>query len=977
KAGLDAEYKKSLAELNKRYDTQSMQITTAKRDKKGELTKLDIKAKEQAKQIKVKQTNLKRKFDKDKAGLTTQKKVKAKIAEQEKAKLASRYKRTVNQLDAKHKKALTDINDKAKAQATQTAQTKNANKAALAALDSKAKKQAKQIETEKANLKRKFDKDKKIAKAEYEQAKKRKMTKQERGRLDAQYKNNLRRLKAESKDALAKVRSKADAQASQIAQAKSDNKAELEALNAVAKKQAKQIKFEKVNLKRKLAKDKTDAEQQYKHSLAKTDVEYKDKLSRLQSEHKEALSKLNEDAKTQTLQIAQAKTEKKAELAALKDEAKKQAKQIKAEKANLKRDLAKDKADAKKQYSTAKLDSEYRDKLGQLEEEYKKSMAMLDEALQMTKEKQQIEDEYQQMIAKAHIRLRHRKEKQRIAKIVLSQDTTLPLAVKEIRISGNNLISTAELLEELPLLYNASDKPLEQADSSELYDLSTVREVILEPGKPRQITVRTIQGLTQLILSVYQSRNYGGIYVYVPSETLKEAGKLQDDILLVKVLEASVSNVTITHYDPENEKVEKGYLRDSAVSHWSPIKVDDVANRKELDEFVNLLNLNPDRYVSAVVSKGIEPNSLALGYNVYEANPWHWFFQIDNSGTKDRQWAPRVGLINTNLLGIDDTFTAIYQAPWESDIDENYLLYGSYDFPLLGPWLRLNLFGGYNEFDVSGGDAIDFLGNGEFYGGTLRYNVFQKDKWFFDVTSTLSHEESKVTPSLFPQFLGTDIKMDLWGYGVDIHHHDDMSDTSLTFNRIDSFGGSDADEFMLARTNAERDFSILTTTANHSQYLDDDKIQRFSGSFRWITVDERLVPAKMTAFGGMYTVRGYDEYEIIADSGILASVQYEFDLVAHEESQDIDKTESEQTGKKKPFLRKLAPLAFLDYGLAKIEEPLTTEHKDQELCSAGAGVLVELGDNFSGAVYYGYPLIKTDDTRTGKGRLNIGLVMRW
>ncbi|MHC4634574.1 MAG: ShlB/FhaC/HecB family hemolysin secretion/activation protein, partial [Planctomycetota bacterium] len=535
----------------------------------------------------------------------------------------------------------------------------------------------------------------------------------------------------------------------------------------------------------------------------------------------------------------------------------------------------------------------------------------------------------------------------------------------EIRISGNNLISTAELLEELPLLYNASDKPLEQADSSELYDLSTVGEVILKPGKPHQITVRTIQGLTQFILSVYQARNYGGIYVYVPSETLKEGGKLQDDILPIKVLEASTSNVIITHYDPENEKVEKGYLRDSAVSHWSPLKVGDVANRKELDEFVNLLNLNPDRYVSAVVSKGIEPNSLAIGYNIYEANPWHWFFQIDNS------------LINTNLLGIDDTFTAIYQAPWESDIDESYSLYGSYDFPLLGPRLRLNIFGGYNEFDISGGGGIDFLGNGEFYGGTLRYNVFQKNKWFFDVTGTLSHEESRVTPSLFPQFLGTNIKMDLWGYGIDIHHRDDMSDTSLTFNRIESFGGSDSAEFTLARTNAKRDFTILTTAANHSQYLDDDEIQRLSGSFRWITTDERLVPAKMTSFGGMYTVRGYDEYEIITDGGILASAQYEFDLVAYDESRDIDKTESEQTGKKKPFLRKLAPLAFLDYGLAKIEEPLTTEHKDQELCSAGVGVLVELGDNFSGAVYYGYPLIKTDNTRIGKGRLNIGLVMRW
>jgi len=571
------------------------------------------------------------------------------------------------------------------------------------------------------------------------------------------------------------------------------------------------------------------------------------------------------------------------------------------------------------------------------------------------------------------------KVEEEIAKLSLPEDSSLRLAVKEVRISGNTLISTDKLLKNIPAVYNVSDKPLFEAESDYLFDFRVLQDIVEQPGQPRVVSKRTIQGFTQYLLSVYQDKNYGGIYVYVPSEAFKEDRKLQDDILLVRVLEASVSKVAITHYNPENEEVEKGYLRDSAVKAWSPVKTGDVANRKELDNFVNLLNLNPDRYVSAVVSKGIEPNSIAVGYNIYEANPWHWFLQIDNSGTKDRQWTPRVGLINTNLLGIDDTFTVMYQAPWpwESDVDENYSLYGSYDFPLLGPRLRLNLFGGYSEFDISGGGGIDFLGNGEFYGGTLRYNVFQKNKWFFDVTGTLSHEESKVTPSLFPEFLGTDIEMDLWGYGIDIHHHDDMSDTSLTFNRVDSFGGSDADEFMLARTNADRNFSILTTTANHSQYLDEDKIQRLSGSFRWITSDERLIPAKMTAFGGMYTVRGYDEYEIVADGGILASAQYEFDLVASENSQDIYETESEQISEKKPFLRKLAPLTFLDYGLAKMEDALTTEHEDQELCSVGVGMLVELGDNFSGAVYYGYPLIATENTRTGKGRLNVGLMMRW
>lgn len=563
-----------------------------------------------------------------------------------------------------------------------------------------------------------------------------------------------------------------------------------------------------------------------------------------------------------------------------------------------------------------------------------------------------------------------------IAKLNLPEDTSRRLTVKEVVISGNILVPTNELLKNIPAIYNASNKPLKQADKKDLFDIRALRDVIAEPNQPREISVRAIQGFTQYLLSVYQSKNYGGIYVYVPSDALKD-GKLQNDVLPISILEVLATNVTITYYNPENEKVKKGYLCESAVREWSPVKLGGVVNQKELNEFVNLLNLNPDRYVSAIVSRGTEPNTLSVGYNIYEANPWHWFIQIDNSSTEDRRWAPRIGLINTNLFGFDDRFTAVYQAKPDSTIEESYAIYGSYDFPLLGPRLRLNLFGGYNQFNIGpqAGD-ISFLGNGDFYGGTLRYNVFQIDKWFFDVTGTLSHERSKITPSLFPEFLGTNVKMDLLGYGIDIHHRDDMSDTSLTFDRTESISGSGQDEFTLARIGAERDFSIMTIAARHSQYLDKDKIQRLSGSFQWIVPDERLVPAKMTAFGGMYSVRGYDEYEIIADGGILASAQYEFDLVAYNKSKD-NKTEPEQTGQKKPFLRKLAPLAFVDYGLAKMEDPLTTEQADQELCSVGAGILVELGNNFSGAVYYGYPLIETADTSIGKGRVSVGLMMRW
>ncbi|MHC4243581.1 MAG: ShlB/FhaC/HecB family hemolysin secretion/activation protein [Planctomycetota bacterium] len=553
-----------------------------------------------------------------------------------------------------------------------------------------------------------------------------------------------------------------------------------------------------------------------------------------------------------------------------------------------------------------------------------------------------------------------------ISEIDLPRDSTQRISVKAIRISGNTLLTTDELLADMPLIYNASDETLKIAESDNLYDFRILHDIILDSGRARKVSTRTIQGFTQYLLAVYQDKNYAGIYVYIPADSMNQGRELQDEILNVKILEAPVSEITTTYYTPDNEKVEKGYLCSSAIKDWSPAQLGEVTNQKEMDDFINLLNLNPDRYVSGIVSKGAEPNSIALGFNIYEANPWHWFIQADNSGTKPRQWDPRIGIINTNLLGIDDTLTVIYQAPWDTTFDDNYGLFGSYDFPLLGPRLRLNIYGGHSEFDISSASGpMDFLGRGTFYGGILSYNLLQtNDGWFLDINGSLEHTRSKVTPSLFPGFLGTDIKFWLWGGGIDLHRSDDLSQTSVSLGRYESMGGeSGGDEFRLARTNADSDFTIYNASAAHSQYLDTNKIERISASFRWITSDERLVPAKMTAFGGMYSIRGYDEYELVADGGMFASGQYEFDLVKYEESKFLDDTEDEQP---KPFLRKFAPLVFVDYGRAKIRHPVGTERADEVFFSGGAGALVELGDNFSGAVYYGYPLKSTDNTRTSK-----------
>jgi hemolysin activation/secretion protein len=155
--------------------------------------------------------------------------------------------------------------------------------------------------------------------------------------------------------------------------------------------------------------------------------------------------------------------------------------------------------------------------------------------------------------------------------------------------------------------------------------------------------------------------------------------------------------------------------------------------------------------------------------------------------------------------------------------------------------------------------------------------------------------------------------------------------------------------------------------------MDQTKVDQFRSTFRWIEPTDRLVPAKMTSFGGMYSVRGYDEYEIVADGGILASVQYEYDLVRH--SQTVESGTG--TSKYIESIKRLAPLAFFDYGRTKVESPVPGEKGNQTIYSIGVGLAFDVGNNFSGALYYGYPLKETDDTNEGKGRLSASALLRW
>jgi len=785
-----------------------------------------------------------------------------------------------------------------------------------------------------------------------------KSIKAERKKIEEQRKAAIAQAKAEYDQAMSRLR----------AQAKAEKK-ETDRQKAKLKKQHKRIKGK---LKAALKDEKSTRKAKTKARAR----EIRERKAQLRKEYEQNKAKEKQKAKAEPEKKEEAKAKQKTDNKINAQQAKAQAEKRK----KAKTDYKKVKAQTKKAVAEAK-------------KKLKRELKALKKAPAENKaEKEaQIRAEYKKTVAKIRLKLKYAEAKLQHPDMKLYEDPSTPLAVKEIRIGGNTLIPTDELLKDLPAVYAVTESQSEETEH--FYDFGVFHDIILNPGEPRQVPQKTIQQFTACLLSVYEQKGYAGIYVYVPKENVTAVDgtvRLKDDVLRIEVLESTVAKITINRYDFDREPLEKGWLKDSVIESWSPAKKGTVINEKELDDFVRLLNLNPDRYIAPVVSRSDKPNALDVAYDVYEANPWHWFFQIDNSGVdKQHEWSPRVGLVNTNLTGMDDELSIMYQTkPIGSEyMQDNYSLFGSYEIPFLTPRLRLKVLAGYSEFDTTAGASsvtnISFRGTGLFYGAAARYNLFQVEDWMFDFIGTFTHERSRMTPSIFSSFLEQNVSMNLLGFGTEISRTGDMAETSVRFMRtFTAGGGSSADDFQLARTGADDDFGIYTLSASHRQFLDKTKVHELSGAFTDIIPDKRLVPAKMTTFGGLYSVRGYEEDEVIADGGILGSVQYRFDLTKYLEKDYLAATQERLwSSYKELWPPDFSFLAFLDYGRAKNKNHVAGEPSIQELMGMGLGVGVDMGNNFSGRVYYGWPLLDIEEpgkTQGGDaGVWNFNFVYRW
>jgi hemolysin activation/secretion protein len=369
-------------------------------------------------------------------------------------------------------------------------------------------------------------------------------------------------------------------------------------------------------------------------------------------------------------------------------------------------------------------------------------------------------------------------------------------------------------------------------------------------------------------------------------------------------------------------------------------------NIVELRDRLELLRLTPPvEQINAQLQPGSAPGEATLDVSVAEQNPFHLGLQWANDRPPS-VGAERLYLLawHDSLTGFADPFNLRYgittgglEEPKLAGIDEIDV---SYAFPITvhettlgGRYARSNTSIIEQDFE-----ELDFDSNLETFSVSLRQPLLREPGRQFALALSADHqfnetflagEPFKLTPGADADGRMADTVL---RFSQEFTQQDDRSALALrsSFNfGIDALGSTNNN---LDEPDGEF-FSWLGQGQFIHRLLDSQNLLVLRGTLQ--AADQRLLALEQLSLGGMDTVRGYRENQVIRDNGAIGSVELRLPLLFDTRGRGI-----------------LYVAPFLDGGLA-------WNHGDDrdsiDLASAGLGLLINPDRRVNLALYWGYP----------------------
>lgn len=442
--------------------------------------------------------------------------------------------------------------------------------------------------------------------------------------------------------------------------------------------------------------------------------------------------------------------------------------------------------------------------------------------------------------------------------------------------------------------------------------------------KYRTATFEDLVCLRSRITKLYLEQGY-----VTSGAFLANNQNLSDGVVTIQVVEGELEEIVITGL----ERLPESYLRSRLqLATQTPL------NKDDLERELQLLILDPlFETVDAELTAGQKTGSNVLLLDVKQANRFTAGIGVDNYRAPSiGEFQGSVNLAHGNLLGFGDRFFAQYGFTEGLDI---------YNTSYTIPW---NAYDGTFGFSYDNSNSgiieeefrdLDIESETETYGFNLRQPLTRNPNQEFTLNFGLDIRRRRT-------FLGDE------PFSFSLGVEDGKSNvTVLRFAQ--DWVKRDTSSVFAARS--QFNFGIDAFDATINDTGTDGKFFAWQGQFQWVEqltprvlvigrvggqfTDDSLLSLEKFSLGGVNTVRGYAENQLVTDSGVLGTLELRIPVT------------------KNPSTLQLNP--FIEFGTGwNNDEP---NPEDSTIASVGMGIDWNIGAGFGLNVDYGVPLLDVDD----------------
>ncbi|MCM2286023.1 MAG: hypothetical protein NDI81_14650 [Desulfobacula sp.] len=439
-------------------------------------------------------------------------------------------------------------------------------------------------------------------------------------------------------------------------------------------------------------------------------------------------------------------------------------------------------------------------------------------------------------------------------------------------------------------------------------------------------TAEDVEGARDALERLFHESGYPTVLVNIPEQTVDTG------IVKLQVIESRIKRVRVAG--------NKYFTMEHIRANLPALKPGEILFLPQIRTELSQINRNPDLKVSPVLIPGRELGTIDVELKVDDKLPLHGSLELNNRSTHTTtDTRLNASLRYDNLWQKGHSISAQFQTSPEKT-SEVLVFSGSYSLP--APWDRNHLLIGYvvaSDSETASGEGFNVIGKGTMAG--LRYMIPLPPQGRYDHNLTLGldwkdfEEDSQgsVTPIEYMPLM--------FGYASTLAGETGVTQFSADLNLLfRNVLMNDMDEFQNKRYGATGNYIYLTAGVERRQELPRgfSLFAKVDGQI----ADQPLVNNEQYSAGGVTSVRGYKESELLADNALHGTLE----------------VFSPSLVKQLP----LVPYVFYDWAWLSVRDTLPGEWDSVFIHGLGLGVQGTWKDKIDFKLDWGLALEDTDDT---------------